>query len=56
MTSTIARHGAPEAHMVDESLPGIRYLSRTRVKRKGLTEASSVGENVPGKSSVCQER
>ena len=40
-TSTIARHGAPEPHMVDELLPGIRRLSRTRVKWKGRTGASA---------------
>jgi hypothetical protein len=54
--SIIAKHGAPEPRISDDSLLGIQHLSRMRVKRNGLTGASAMGENVPGKSSVCRER
>ena len=39
----VAKHGAPEPHMGNESLQGTRHLSRMRVKRKGLTGASAMG-------------
>jgi hypothetical protein len=42
-TSIIAKHGAPEPRISDDSLPGIQHLSRMRVKRKGLTGTSAMG-------------
>ena len=41
--SIIAKHGAPEPRISDDSLPGIQHLSRMRVKRKGLTGTSAMG-------------
>jgi hypothetical protein len=43
IVSTIAKHGAPEPRISDDSLPGIQHLSRMRVKWKGLTGTSAMG-------------
>jgi hypothetical protein len=40
--SIIAKHGAPEPRISDDSLPGIHHLSRMRVKQKGLTGTSAM--------------
>ena len=49
--SIVAKHGAPEPHISDDSLPGIQHPrlpgiqhpSRMRVKRKVLTGTSATG-------------
>jgi hypothetical protein len=41
--SIIAKHGDPEPRISDNSLSGIRHLSRMRLKRKGLTGTSAMG-------------
>ena len=41
--SIIAKHGAPEPRISDDSLPGTQHLSWMRVNRKGLTGTSSMG-------------
>jgi hypothetical protein len=41
--SIIAKRGAPEPRISDDSLPGIQHLSWMRVQRKGLTGTSVMG-------------